>query len=169
MDDSGAAGNHHELMRLTICAVGRLKGGPEAALVEDYRARFDRVGRNLSLGPLAVVEVDDRKGGGMASQAELLRKAIPTGALICAMDQRPKPGTSEDLARTLTRWRDAGHRDTAFLIGGADGLDPALKAEAHEMLSLGPMVWPHALARVMLAEQLYRAGTIIAGTPYHRA
>ena len=156
-------------MRLTICAVGRLKGDQEAALVDDYRTRFDRVGRPLSLGPLGIAEVEDRKGGGMAAEADLLRKAIPDGALVCALDQRPKPGTSEDLARALAGWRDDGHRDVSFLIGGADGLAPDLKAEADQMLSFGPMVWPHALARVMLAEQLYRAATILAGTPYHRA
>ena len=156
-------------MRLYICAVGRLKGGPEKALVDDYQTRFDRTGRALGLGPLTISEIDDRKGGGMASEAELLRKATPDGAVICALDQRAEPGTSEDLANALADWRDQGRRDAAFLIGGADGLDPALKDTADSMLSFGKMVWPHMLARVMLAEQLYRAATILAGTPYHRA
>lgn len=150
-------------MRLTICAVGRLKGGPVHALVEEYRGRFDRVGRPLSLGPLTVIEVDERKG------AKSLPRAVPTDALRCALDERGRTMSSTDLAAAIAGWRDAGRRDATFLIGGAEGLEPALAAEADLCLSFGPMVWPHMLVRAMLAEQLYRAASILAGTPYHRA
>jgi 23S rRNA (pseudouridine1915-N3)-methyltransferase len=155
-------------MRVRICAVGRMKAGPERALVDDYTARFDRTGRALGLGPLAVSEVDDRKGGGMAAEAALLERAIPQGAVICAMDERGCQMTSPDFAEMLAGWRDQGRSEVAFVIGGADGIDPTLRSRADAMLSFGPMVWPHMLVRAMLTEQLYRAASILAGGPYHR-
>ena len=156
-------------MRLCICAVGRLRGGPEHELIEDYLTRFSRIGRGLGLGPAHVSEVEDRKGGGPAGEAALLARAVPEGALVCALDERGKALTSPAFARLLARWRDEGRPAAAFLIGGADGLAPDLRSSADFRLSLGPMVWPHMLARAMLAEQLYRAATILAGSPYHRA
>ncbi|WP_322866725.1 23S rRNA (pseudouridine(1915)-N(3))-methyltransferase RlmH [Aquicoccus sp. G2-2] len=156
-------------MRVTICAVGRLRSGPEKALIEDYTQRFDRTGRALGLGPLSIVEVDDRKGGGMEGEAALLARALPKSARIIALDERGKLMPSPDFATTLARLRDDGTGDLAFLIGGADGLSPTLRAKADLSLSFGKMVWPHMLARAMLTEQLYRAAAILAGTPYHRA
>ena len=155
-------------MRVHICAVGRLRAGPERTLIDDYLDRFDRTGRPLGLGPVRVIEVEDRKGGGMRAEAEQLQKAIPKGALICAMDERGKVLGSPDLAAQISRWQDQGRQDMTFLIGGADGLDPSLRDQADFRLSFGKMVWPHMLARVMLSEQLYRAATILAGSPYHR-
>ncbi|WP_158964849.1 23S rRNA (pseudouridine(1915)-N(3))-methyltransferase RlmH [Chachezhania sediminis] len=155
-------------MRLTICAVGRLRAGPEQALVDDYLTRFDRTGRALGLGPARVAEVEDKKNIGMSAEAELLRKARPDGAVTLILDERGKTLTSPAFADQLAGWRDQGRGDVAILIGGADGLDPSLRAEADMALSFGKMVWPHMLVRVMLAEQLYRAATILAGGPYHR-
>ena len=155
-------------MRVRICAVGRLRAGPEKDLIDDYLKRFDRSGRALGLGPVEVIEVDDRKGGGMAGEAALLRKALPAGSVLCTLDERGKVISSPDFAQRLAGWRDAGRGDLALVIGGADGIDPALRAEADFSLSFGKMVWPHMLVRVMLAEQLYRAATILAGGPYHR-
>ena len=156
-------------MRVTLCAVGRLRAGPEKTLIDDYLQRFDRTGRPLGLGPATVAEVDDRKGGGMAGEAALLRRAAPSGALVCVLDERGKTLSSPKFAGTLADWRDTGRQDVAFLIGGADGLDPSLRDAADFALSFGAMVWPHMLVRVMLTEQLYRAATILAGGPYHRA
>ncbi len=155
-------------MRVHICAVGRLRAGPERALIDDYLTRFDRTGRGLGLGPLTIHEVEDKKGGGMAAEAALLERAIPKGAVICTMDERGKLMSSPDFADKLANWRDAGRGDLAFVIGGADGIDPALRAKADFSLSFGKMVWPHMLARVMLSEQLYRAASILGGSPYHR-
>lgn len=155
-------------MRVHICAVGRLKGGPEAALVEDYLTRFARTGRPLSLGPAAMREVEAKKGGS-EEEARLLLRACPDGAVIVALDERGKTPASPDFAGWLESWRDGGAQDLAFVIGGADGLTDEMRGRADRMLSFGPMVWPHMLARVMLAEQLYRAATILAGGPYHRA
>ncbi len=156
-------------MRVHIVAVGRLRAGPERDLIDDYLTRFDRTGRALALGPAQVIEVEDKKGGGMAAEAALLSKAIPSGALICVMDERGKVMTSPAFADQLGGWRDQGRQDVAFVIGGADGLDPSLRGQADAALSFGKMVWPHMLVRVMLSEQLYRAASILAGSPYHRA
>lgn len=156
-------------MRVHICAVGRLRTGPERDLIDDYLKRFDRTGRALGLGPVQIHEVEDKKGGGMAAEAALLDRVIPKGAMICTMDERGKLITSTDFAQTMGRWRDGGCSDLAFIIGGADGIDPELRARADFSLSFGKMVWPHMLVRVMLSEQLYRAASILSGSPYHRA
>ena len=155
-------------MRVHICAVGRLRGGPEKDLIDDYLTRFDRTGRALGLGPARLIEVEDKKSGGMAAEAILLEKALPAGALICVLDERGRVESSPDFAQRLGGWRDNGRGDVAFVIGGADGIDPALRARADHALSFGKMVWPHMLVRVMLSEQLYRAASILAGGPYHR-
>ncbi|EEX08859.1 hypothetical protein SL1157_0878 [Ruegeria lacuscaerulensis ITI-1157] len=156
-------------MRISICAVGRLRAGPEKTLLDDYLTRFDRTGRGLGLGPARVIEVEDKKNAGMGAEAALLRKALPNGAVICTLDERGKVMSSPDFAQKLAGWRDTGRQDLAFVIGGADGIDPALRAEADFSISFGAMVWPHMLVRVMLSEQLYRAATILSGGPYHRA
>ena len=155
-------------MRVCLCVVGRLRAGPERDLIDDYVKRFDRSGRALGLGPLDVREVEDRKGGGMAAEAALLRRAIPDGAAVIALDERGKLRSSPEFAQDVARWRDDGRSDLAFIIGGADGIDPTLRADCDGALSFGKMVWPHMLARVMLTEQLYRAASILAGAPYHR-
>jgi 23S rRNA (pseudouridine1915-N3)-methyltransferase len=156
-------------MRVHLCVVGRLRAGPERQLIDDYLDRFNKSGRALGLGPVTLHEVEDKKGGGRAGEAELLARAIPEGAAVFCLDERGKMASSPEFAADLARWRDDGRQDLAFVIGGADGISPALRAQADQTLSFGPMVWPHMLARVMLAEQLYRAATILAGGPYHRA
>jgi 23S rRNA (pseudouridine1915-N3)-methyltransferase len=155
-------------MRVHLCAVGRMRAGPERALVDDYVTRFDRTGRALSLGPLTEHEVEDRKGGGMEAEAELLSRTIPAGAMLVTLDERGRVMSSPEFAAELVRWRDGGRQDVAFVIGGADGIAPSLRARADASISFGQMVWPHMLVRVMLTEQLYRAATILAGGPYHR-
>ncbi len=149
--------------------MGRLRSGPERDLIADYSQRFDRTGRALSLGPLLEHEVEDKKNAGMAAEAELLARAVPAGAVLVTLDERGKLLTSPEFAAQLARWRDGGRQDVAFVIGGADGIDPSLRARADFSISFGQMVWPHMLVRVMLAEQLYRAATILSGGPYHRA
>jgi len=155
-------------LRLHLIAVGRLRTGPEKDLVDDYVTRFDRTGRALGLGPLSLTEVEDRKGGGMSAEAALLERALPKGATLCILDERGRVESSPQFADRLARWRDQGTSDLAFVIGGADGIDPSFRARADHALSFGKMVWPHMLVRVMLSEQLYRAASILAGSPYHR-
>ena len=157
-------------MRVHVCAVGRIRADqPERAIFEDYHMRFNRTGKPLALGPMFETEVEDKKGGGMEAEAELLARAVPVGALLVTMDERGKVLSSPEFAAQLARWRDEGRQDVAFVIGGADGIAPGLRDRAAFSISFGRMVWPHMLVRVMLAEQLYRAATILSGGPYHRA
>ena len=155
-------------MRVQLCAVGRLRCGPERALVDEYLMRFNRTGRALGLGPVSEIEVEDKRGGGMAAEAALLERACPAGARRVVLDERGAVMSSPDLARQLARWRDMGTADLAFFIGGADGLDQTFRDGTDFALSFGAMVWPHMLVRVMLAEQLYRSVSILSGAPYHR-
>lgn len=155
-------------MRLKVAAVGRMRSGPEADLISDYVKRFDRTGRALGLGPLEIVEVEAKKGG-MIAEGELLSKAVSGASVVCCLDERGKLMTSPEFARMLAYWRDQGCGEVGFAIGGADGIAPDLRDRADMALSFGKMVWPHMLARVMLTEQLYRAASILAGSPYHRA
>jgi 23S rRNA (pseudouridine1915-N3)-methyltransferase len=159
-------------MRLLIAAVGKLKQGPERELCAHYLARADALGRSLSLSPLSAVELAEARGGETsarrAAEAEaLLAKVPPNQTLIC-LDPGGKMLSSEDLADVLGKARDEGMAGITFLIGGADGLGQAALDRADMTLSLGPMTLPHGLARIVLAEQLYRAMTILAGHPYHR-
>ncbi|MGH7002041.1 MAG: 23S rRNA (pseudouridine(1915)-N(3))-methyltransferase RlmH [Stellaceae bacterium] len=151
-------------MRVHIVAVGRLKAGPQAALARYYAERM--------VWPLAIHEVEERRPLPPAELREregsLLLAAAPVGATAVALDERGKSFTSEAFAQRIAAWRDAGMRDLAFLIGGADGLSEAVRRQAHLVLSLGAMTWPHLLARGMLLEQLYRVQQILAGHPYHR-
>ena len=155
-------------MRIALLAVGRLRGGPEQALIDDYLTRFETSGRALALGPARVIEVEPRRGRGPDPEAEALLAALPEGPVI-ALDERGRTLDSPAFAQLLARHRDDGARDLSLLIGGADGHGTAVRQRADLLLSLGPMVWPHMLVRVMLAEQLYRAASILAGSPYHRA
>ncbi len=155
-------------MRIHVLAVGRLRNGPERALVDDYLSRFEKTGRNLGLTLGGVIEVEDRKSTGRAAEAQLLRKAMPEDAELWVLDERGRQLSSPDFAKAIAKNRDEGRRDLVLMIGGADGLDPTLRSEAKLSISFGAMVWPHMLARVMLSEQLYRAANILAGGPYHR-
>ena len=155
-------------MRVHICAVGRLRKGPERDLVTDYLTRFDRTGRALALGPCLEHDVDERKAQTMQDQALALERVLPEGAITVALDERGDMLDSRSFAQFIAATRDAGASDMAFVIGGADGLEPALRDAARRRISFGAMVWPHMLVRVMLAEQIYRAATILSGSPYHR-
>ena len=154
-------------MRLTIVAIGRLARGPESELVRTYADRATAAGRALGLGPLEVLELESRKPGKDA-EGEALLAALPAGAHVIACDERGKAWGSRAFADRLASLRDRGVRQLAFVVGGADGLTDEGRGAAAETLAFGPQTWPHALVRVMLAEQVYRATTILAGTPYHR-
>ena len=154
-------------MRVGLVAVGRLRAGPEQALIADWLGRFESTGRALALGPARVIEVEPKRTRGRDAEAEALLAAAPPGPLI-ALDERGRMLDSPGFASSLARFRDDGARDLSLLIGGADGHGAAVIERADLLLSLGPMVWPHMLVRVMLAEQLYRAASILSGSPYHR-
>ncbi len=158
-------------MRVLIAAIGRMKAGPERDLVQRYLGRAAATGRALSLSGFEVLDYPESRAGSTASrkaeEARILRAALPEGVHV-ALDERGRSMTSEEFARQIGRWRDEGRPSLSFLIGGADGLDPAIAAEADRVLSFSPLTWPHQLVRIMLAEQLYRTTTILSGHPYHR-
>lgn len=156
-------------MPVMLAAVGRAKPGPMRDLFEDYAGRLGRG----PLGGLELREVEERRPLAPAEltarEAELLRAALPAGAVRIALDARGQALDSEGFARRLGTWLDEGRRTLGFWIGGAEGLAPDLRAEAELVLSFGRLTWPHMLVRTMLAEQLFRAETILTGHPYHRA
>ncbi len=160
-------------MRITLAAVGRAKAGPWRDLYDDFAGRLSPQRSRGPLGPLALKEIEEHRPLAPAElkrrEAELLLAAIPPGARLIALDMRGKSLSSEAFAILLGRWRDEGTGDLAFVIGGAEGLDDSLRRSAALTLSLGSMTWPHMLVRALLAEQLYRAQTILTGHPYHRA
>jgi 23S rRNA (pseudouridine1915-N3)-methyltransferase len=160
-------------MRLLIAAVGRLKAGAEADLVEDYATRIRASGRALGVGEFKIAEVEAPKGlAGAARQAregELLLAATDPKARRAILDERGKDQSSESLAKLIAAWRDQGAPEIAFLIGGADGHAEPLRESADALIAFGRATWPHLLVRAMLCEQIYRAMTILSGHPYHRA
>ena len=154
-------------MKIAIAAIGRLGRAPEALLARDYAERATAAGRILGLGPVEIIEAESKKPGKAAEAEALGAHLLPADHLI-ACDEHGKVHPSRDFAARLALLRDRGARRLVFLVGGADGLDRSLLDKAGETLAFGPQTWPHALARAMLAEQIYRAVTILAGSPYHR-
>ena len=149
-------------MRLVVAAVGRGRDDPAQQLFESYRKRLP--------WPLELREVRVGGGGeaGREREAAALLKGLPPNAYVVALDGAGKALTSEAFATRLANVRDDGTAVIAFLIGGADGHGDPVLARADMVLSLGPMTWPHLLVRAMLAEQLWRAASILSGHPYHR-
>lgn len=152
--------------------MGRLKNGPERELVERYRQRIEAIGRSLGMPGLDMVELpesrarrdDDRRS---EEATALLEKA--GSAVLIAFDERGKSPSSEAFADRIRQWRDEGSQAIACVIGGPDGLDPQILKKAKAVISFGALTMPHQIVRALVAEQLYRALTIIAGHPYHRA
>lgn len=159
-------------MRLIIAAIGRLKDGPDRDLADRYIKRLEQCGRTLRLAPIDIIELAEARGGNVdtrkADEASRLITKLNGVEYVVAMDEHGRSMTSPAFAELLAKRRDAGTGSMAFVIGGPDGHGPALIARANYQLTLGPMTLPHGLARIVLAEQLYRATTILSGHPYHR-
>ena len=160
-------------MRVGIIAIGRMKQGPERELVARYLDRAQAGGKSLGLSGFAVTELSESRAAAAATrkleEARAVHDLLPGGTMLIALDERGAAMGSEAFAKTLGTWRDGGRGAVTFLIGGADGIDPELLKSAELTLSFSPLTWPHQLVRIMLAEQLYRATTILSGHPYHRA
>jgi 23S rRNA (pseudouridine1915-N3)-methyltransferase len=160
-------------MRLVVISIGRLKQGPERELAERYRERFDDLGRKLGFRSLEIHEIPESRARDaatrIAEEATAISTAIPEKSVLVALDERGDNIDSAALARHLGRWRDDQAAHAVFAIGGADGLSPDLRGKAKLRLAFGSATWPHQMVRVMLLEQIYRAATILAGHPYHRA
>lgn len=152
-------------MRIWVAAIGKARPGPARDLYEEYAGRL--------AWPLALRELELKRrpppGEAKRQEAALLLGAVPPGAVLVALDERGRQMGSEAFAARIGAWRDGGASDLAFVIGGADGLDPSVTARADLVLAFGQMTWPHMVVRAMLLEQVYRAQTILAGHPYHRA
>lgn len=160
-------------MRIGLFAVGRLKAGPEKELAARYFDRFSKAGPPIGLEFSRIAEVNESRASSADTrkreEAQMLEKALPDGAVLLLLDERGKAMGSEDFANLLGQFRDQGRRELMIAIGGADGLDPALRDRADATVCFGKMTWPHQLVRILIAEQLYRAVTILSGHPYHRA
>lgn len=159
-------------MRAHLLTIGKLKASAERQLVDRYADRFAKSGPAIGLELGKLSEFSESRAGNAATrkreEAALLTRAIPEGAYIVALDERGKTPDSEQFAKMVREQRDMGKRDLAFLIGGADGLDPDLTNRADQLIAFGKMTWPHQIARALLCEQLYRATMILSGHPYHR-
>jgi len=160
-------------MRLHILAIGHARGTSENELTEDFVGRAQAMGRRMGFAAVTCDELSVSKDRDvkkrMADEAERLARRVPDGAHIILLDARGKGMTSEDFAEMLGLLRDTGTKDLCFVIGGPDGLAPLPGKKAGRSLAFGPQTWPHLMVRAMLAEQVYRALTILAGHPYHRA
>ncbi|MGE3141769.1 MAG: 23S rRNA (pseudouridine(1915)-N(3))-methyltransferase RlmH [Hyphomonadaceae bacterium] len=154
-------------MKILIIAVGKLRDGPEAALVADYLARANAGARRLGLS-FELAEIDARPPSDPRKEAQAILKATPDECVKVLMDERGQDIPSRQWAEKIAAWRDQGRPAAAFWIGGADGAAQGLKDQADLKLAFGRATWPHKLARVLLAEQLYRASTILSHSPYHR-
>jgi 23S rRNA (pseudouridine1915-N3)-methyltransferase len=160
-------------MRIVIAAVGRLKQGPERELAESYLKNAKKIGRNFGLRDIEIVEIRESRAQEVerrsTEESIAIANIIPERAIVAILDERGDNLDSAALAALLRKWREDDRPAACFIIGGADGLAQSLREQAKIRLAFGAATWPHQLVRIMLLEQLYRAGTILAGHPYHRA
>jgi 23S rRNA (pseudouridine1915-N3)-methyltransferase len=160
-------------MRIVVAAVGRQKQGPERDLAERYRKRAADAGRGIGLRGVEIVEIRESKASEtekrIIEEAIALANLIPEGAVRIVLDERGENLSSVEFKDRIAKWRDAGRSAAVFAIGGADGLGPSLREGADLTLAFGAATWPHQVVRIMLLEQIYRAATLLAGHPYHRA
>ncbi len=159
-------------MRILIAAIGRLKQGPERELAAAYRKRAEGIGRAFGLREIEVVEIRESRAHDAerrrVEESIAIANVIPEHAILVILDERGESLDSAALAAILRKWREEDRSAVCFVIGGADGLVQNLRDRAKLKLAFGTVTWPHQLVRIMLLEQLYRAGTILTGHPYHR-
>lgn len=160
-------------MQIDIVAVGRMKAGPELELLERYSDRFSRAGKSLHFAGPRVLEIAESRSGDAAirkrEEAAAILAKLGNGFHLVMMDERGSDVSSEELARWLEAEQANGVAGITFALGGPDGHGEDVKQAAKRSIRFGSQTWPHQLARIMLAEQLYRAMTILSGHPYHRA
>lgn len=160
-------------MRVLIAAVGRLKQGPERELASSYQKRAEQIGRACGLRDIEIIEVRESRAHDperrRVEESIAIANVVPEGATVVMLDERGTNLDSVALTSVLREWRSEDRPVVCFIIGGADGLVRTFEQRAELKLAFGTATWPHQLVRIMLLEQLYRAGTILAGHPYHRA
>ena len=155
-------------MKISIIAVGRISNSFEAELVNRYMNRFNKLNKLIGLSLMQIIEVDDKKYKTKKQQAKKILEITKAETNIVIFDQIGKSISSENFTKYLTNQRDSGVKKLVFIIGGAFGLCRSLYKESNEIFSLGKMIWPHFLVRVMVTEQIYRSASIILGNPYHK-
>lgn len=164
--------NKKKLMRIAIHAVGKLKAGPERELAERYLDRADKAGRAIGFSSVSAREIVESRARETLQrkeeEARNLLTDLPPGALLIALDERGDSPTSERFAEMLGEARDRGTPNAVLLIGGPDGHGQELLSRAGHRISFGRLTWPHQIVRILAAEQIYRAVTILSGHPYHR-
>ena len=160
-------------MRILVLAVGKMKQGPERELISRYEQRFNSLARSLNFSNIKLVELTESRASSAAArkkdEAERILNVLPEKTTLITLDERGKSIPSEKLAQKISEFRDNGKENLAIVIGGADGLDPDLRARAQMVINFGEMTWPHQLVRILLFEQLYRTATILSNHPYHRS
>ncbi len=160
-------------MRLIITAIGRLKQGPERELAAMYQKRAEATGRALGLRQIEIIEIRESRAQDperrRIEESIAIANVIPERATLVLLDGRGDNLDSAAFAELLRRWREEDRPAVCFVIGGADGLAESLRGRAALKLAFGTATWPHQLIRIMLLEQVYRAASILAGHPYHRA
>jgi 23S rRNA (pseudouridine1915-N3)-methyltransferase len=171
--DGGGRFSRGQILRLLLIGVGRLKAGPERELFERYFKRLVDIARTSGISGVDLREIEEgrarRPEDRRAEESRLILAGLPKGARLALLDERGAALSSAQWASEIGKARDNSTPAYALVIGGPDGLDPSLRGQAHNVLSFGAMTWPHQLVRVMAAEQLYRALSILSGHPYHRA
>ena len=160
-------------MRVIVASVGRLKQGAERELSAAYRKRAEAVGRSAGVRQVEIIEIRESRARDperrRTEESIAIANVLPEGAMIIVFDQAGENIDSPRLAALLQKCRQDNRAAVCFIIGGADGITQSLRGRAKHVLAFGSATWPHQLVRIMLLEQLYRAGTILAGHPYHRA
>lgn len=155
-----------------LAAIGQMKAGPERELAHRYAGRLEKTAPSLGMEFTGIRQFPESRARDAASrkrdEVKSLRSAVSHQSRLFVFDERGKPLTSAEFADQIARWRDESARELVCIIGGADGLDDTLRADAGRIVSFGAMTLPHQLVRVLVLEQLYRAVTILSGHPYHR-
>lgn len=154
-------------MHVKLISVGKLKSGPEKQLIDDYVSRFNKAGPSIGLRSLKLIDL--ASGGGLDAEGDRLINAVSSGTSVIRMDEHGPQLTSVQFAKKLERLRDDGTGELCFMIGGAEGYSKAVRQAFQDKLALGPQTWPHRLVKVMITEQLYRAVSLLSGSPYHKA
>jgi len=155
-------------MKITVRAAGLIRSGPERAMIDSYLKRAKALSRPLGITDVVESAVDMRRAKNRTDETEFIFKPIDPTDIVVVLDEHGKELTSRQMATQIAAWRDDGQRHVVFAIGYADGFDPDALPTNIVKWRLGNQTWPHKMVRVMISEQIYRALSILAGTPYHR-
>lgn len=155
-------------MKITLRAGGIIRSGPERDLIDDYMRRADGLTKACGFHSVSEQQVDLRRAKTREAETQALLGSAAPAARLIILDERGKQLTSRQIARSFDDMRTSGTPEAMIVIGGADGFEPASIPPGTTRWALGPQTWPHKMVRVMIAEQIYRGLSILAGTPYHR-